>query len=62
LIQLRVKERSDAEILGEGARGAQNMPRGWARSLSSTITGRIAIDAGADCVHLGQGDLGRAPT
>ena len=56
LIQLRIKDRPDGEIAGEirealgicGAAGAQLVVNDY---------WRLAIDAGVDYVHLGQGDL-----
>ena len=56
LIQLRVKERADAEILGE-TREALKICHEAGAQLVVNDYWRIAIDAGADCVHLGQGDL-----
>ena len=56
LIQLRIKERSDAEVLGE-TREALRICREADAQLVVNDYWRIAIDAGADCVHLGQGDL-----
>ena len=56
LIQLRIKERSDAEVLGE-TREALKICHEADAQLVVNDYWRIAIDAGADCVHLGQGDL-----
>ena len=59
LIQLRIKDRSDAEVLGE-TREALKICREADAQLVVNDYWRIAIDAGADCVHLGQGDLDSA--
>ena len=56
LIQLRIKERSDDGILGE-TREALRICREAGAQLIVNDYWRIAIDAGADCIHLGQGDL-----
>jgi thiamine-phosphate pyrophosphorylase len=56
LIQLRIKERSDDEVLGE-TREALRICRETGAQLIVNDYWRIAIDAGADCVHLGQEDL-----
>jgi thiamine-phosphate pyrophosphorylase len=56
LIQLRIKDRSNAQVLGE-TREALKICREADAQLVVNDYWRIAIDAGADCVHLGQGDL-----
>ena len=59
LIQLRIKERSDAEVLG-AAREAMKIVAPLTRSLWSTTIGD-RDDAGADYVHLRQA-ISTAPT
>ena len=56
LIQLRIKDRAEPEILGE-THEALRICREADAQLVVNDYWRIAIDAGADCVHLGQGDL-----
>ena len=56
LIQLRIKERSDAFILAE-VRHALAICAAADAQLVVNDHWRIAIDAGADFVHLGQEDL-----
>ncbi len=56
LIQLRVKGKDEATILGE-TRAALAICRDAGARLIVNDYWRIAIEAGADFVHLGQGDL-----
>jgi len=56
LIQLRVKDRTDAEILGE-TREAVKICRETGAQLIVNDYWRIAIEVGADYIHLGQSDL-----
>ena len=56
LIQLRVKDKDEATILGE-ARAALAICRGAGAVLVVNDYWRLAIDVGAPFVHLGQGDL-----
>jgi thiamine-phosphate pyrophosphorylase len=56
LVQLRVKDRDEATILNE-TREALAICRGAGAMLVVNDYWRVAIDAGAPFVHLGQGDL-----
>ena len=56
LIQLRIKDRSDAYVAGE-VRAALRSCAAWGATLVVNDYWRIAIDEGARYVHLGQGDL-----
>jgi len=56
LIQLRVKDKDEATVLNE-AREALAICRGAGAVLVVNDYWRVAIDAGAPVVHLGQGDL-----
>ena len=57
LIQLRVKDKDEATILGETREALAICRERRARSSSSTTIGASRSTAGADFVHLGQGDL-----
>ena len=59
LVQLRVKERPVRRSAPRSQR-PRRFACDMARSSSSTIIGKHAIDAGCDFVHLGQGDLDTA--
>jgi thiamine-phosphate pyrophosphorylase len=59
LIQLRVKDKDDATVEAE-ARRALAICRGAGVQLIVNDYWRIAIDIGADYIHLGQGDLDQA--
>jgi thiamine-phosphate pyrophosphorylase len=56
LIQLRVKDKEEATLLAE-TREALDACRAAGAQLIVNDYWRIAIEAGADFVHLGQGDL-----
>ncbi len=56
LIQLRVKDKDEATLLAE-TREALDVCRVAGAQLIVNDYWRIAIEAGADFVHLGQGDL-----
>ena len=56
LIQLRVKDRADAEVRNE-TRAALGHCARYGAQLVVNDYWEIAIDEGADFVHLGQGDL-----
>ncbi len=56
LIQLRVKDKDEATLLAE-TREALDVCRAAGAQLIVNDYWRIAIEAGADFVHLGQGDL-----
>jgi thiamine-phosphate pyrophosphorylase len=56
LIQLRIKDRPDAEVLGE-THEALVLCREAGAQLVVNDYWRVAIEAGANYVHLGQGDL-----
>ena len=59
LVQLRVKDRDASELPGEIAR-ARDLCKAAGAQLIINDYWRLAIDAGCDFVHLGQGDLGEA--
>ncbi|WP_338037851.1 thiamine phosphate synthase [Methylocystis parvus] len=59
LVQLRVKDRPEAELRGEIAR-ARDLCRGAGAQLIVNDYWMLAIDAGCDFVHLGQDDLAEA--
>ncbi|MBV8661796.1 MAG: thiamine phosphate synthase [Hyphomicrobiales bacterium] len=59
LIQLRVKDKDEASLLGQ-TREALAICRAAGAQLIVNDYWRIAIEAGADFVHLGQGDLDEA--
>jgi thiamine-phosphate pyrophosphorylase len=59
LIQLRVKDRDESEVASE-AREALAICRRAGAQLVVNDYWRVAIDVGADYIHLGQGDLGDA--
>jgi thiamine-phosphate pyrophosphorylase len=56
LIQLRIKERPPAEVLAE-VRAAQAACAAAGAQLVVNDYWRLALEAGCDFVHLGQGDL-----
>ena len=59
LIQLRVKDRSDAEIAQEARAALRICERAGAQFILNDYW-RIALDVGADYVHLGQEDFADA--
>ncbi|WP_442755113.1 thiamine phosphate synthase [Methylocystis sp. JAN1] len=59
LVQLRVKDRPELEVRREIAR-AHDLCRAAGAQLVVNDYWRLAIDAGCDFVHLGQGDLNDA--
>jgi thiamine-phosphate pyrophosphorylase len=59
LVQLRVKDREDAELREQIAR-ARALCAEYGAQLIVNDYWRIAIDEGCDFVHLGQGDLDEA--
>ena len=58
LIQLRVKDKDEAAVAGEGA-SALAICRDAGATLVVNDYWRVAIEDGAPWVHLGQGDLDR---
>lgn len=58
-VQLRIKDRPEADLRAEIARG-QALARAHGAALVVNDHWRIAIDAGCDWVHLGQEDLDTA--
>src|SRR5450755_3088580 len=56
LIQLRVKERADSELRAETRAALGVCARNRAQLVVNDYW-EIAIDEGADFIHLGQGDL-----
>lgn len=56
LIQLRIKEREESDVRAQ-TRAALALCRGCGAQLIVNDYWEIAIDEGADFIHLGQGDL-----
>lgn len=56
LVQIRIKERSDADVR-EQIRGAKALCKEYGAQLVVNDYWQIAIDEGCDFVHLGQEDL-----
>ena len=56
LIQLRIKDRDEAEVAGE-ARAALSICEKASAQLVLNDYWRVALDIGADFIHLGQEDL-----
>jgi thiamine-phosphate pyrophosphorylase len=59
LVQLRIKEQSEATLLGE-IRAAHGCCAAAGAQLIVNDYWRLALEAGCDFVHLGQGDLDNA--